>query len=123
MDTVSVSVFKKSAYVMHCCHYPAVSSPSYLLFGGLFPRPPPETLPGFLLGALGGAGVFAGALGGALLVAIAVSLYAGCRPASVAFRFLAKIGSLRGRRAGDVPVFAFFPTPYRPDTLKHGVEL
>ena len=46
----------------------------YLLFGGLFPRPPPEALPGFLLGALGGTGVFGGVLCPGFFVAIFVSI-------------------------------------------------
>jgi hypothetical protein len=39
------------------------------LFGGLFPRPPPEGLPGFLLGAFGGTGFV-----------MTISFNPGCRP-------------------------------------------
>ena len=50
------------------------SRAGYLLFGGLFPRPPPDGIPGFLLGALCGTGVLVGALGAVLFVAIAISV-------------------------------------------------
>ena len=50
-----------------------------MLFGGLFPRPPPDGMPGFLLGALLGTGVLDGALGGVLFGAIAISLHASDR--------------------------------------------
>ena len=45
-----------------------------MLFGGLFPRRPPDGMPGFLLGALAGLGVLLGAFGGLVFVAIAISL-------------------------------------------------
>lgn len=58
------------------------SRTGYLFFGGLLPRPPPEGLPGFLLGALCGTGLFAGAFGGLLFVVITISIT--CQqPASV----------------------------------------
>lgn len=60
---------QKPSFTAHCSFVA-----DYLLFGGLFPRPPPEGIPGFLLGALGGAGVCVGALGAAPFVAIVISV-------------------------------------------------
>lgn len=51
----------------------ATQSPAgYLPFGGLLPRPPPEGLPGFLLGAFTGTGF--------LLVSMVSSIKAGFEP-------------------------------------------
>ena len=69
------------------------SRTGYLVFGGLFPRPPPEGMPGFLLGALCGTGGLVGALGGALFVAIAISIT--CRrPASFRAPMRARFSSM-----------------------------
>jgi hypothetical protein len=58
--------------MMRGCVGSALSS--YLLFGGLFPRPSPEGLPGFLLGALRGTGVLVIGLGALFFVTMAVSI-------------------------------------------------